>query len=155
MVDDTKQEMQTAPRVGFAGEVYSPDEIARDVFWFCVFEVAAQDFDFVVVLLQDLMNVGFAYGDFAGGGKAAVADVGDTAASGLGHKRFEADDFCFEPFRFLRGMAVVVFAVRWDRLAAVVRTMRRKHPMHDALDVRVQEFDDRQSGAHNTSADGG
>ena len=83
-------------------------------------EVTAQDLDFIVVLLQDLMDVGFADSDFSGGGKTAVADVGDAAASGLGHKRFEPDDFGFEPFRFLRGMAVVVPISRLREFAVVV-----------------------------------
>ena len=45
--------------VGFAGEVDTPDEVARDGFWFGVFEVAAQDLDFVFVALQNLVDEGF------------------------------------------------------------------------------------------------
>lgn len=36
------------------------------------------------------MDVGFADGDVAGGGKAAVVDVGDGTAACLGHQRLEA-----------------------------------------------------------------
>ena len=142
MIDDAEQEMKTAQCVGFAGQVYAPDEVVRDGFWFGMFKITAQDLDFVVVLLQDLMDVGFADSNFAGGGETPVADVGDAAASGLRHKGFEADDFGFEPFGFLRGMAVVVSVIQLRKFAAVVRTMCVTHPTHDALEVRVQEFDD-------------
>src|SRR3989338_7738937 len=126
--------MQTTTHVGFAGEVYSPDEVAREIFGFGVFEVSAQDLDFVIVPLQYLMDVGFAYSDFAGGGKAAVADVGDAAASGLRHEGFETDDFGFEPFRFLLGMAVAVSVIRLREFAAVARMQWGWQPKQNALD---------------------
>ena len=85
MIQNTEQEVQAALNIGLVGEVYSQDEVARDDFWFCMFEVAPQDLDFVIVLLQDLMDIGFADRDFAGSGETAVADIGNAAASGIRH----------------------------------------------------------------------
>lgn len=140
MIEDTEQCVEIFVGVGLAGEVDAPDEVARNSFWFGVLEVAAQNLDFVIVLLQGLVNVGFSDGDFAGDGKTAVAEVGDAAASRFWHKRFEANDFVLKPFGFLRAIAMVVFAGWLNTLAAIVRTMRCMYPTHDALEVRVQEF---------------
>lgn len=78
-----------------------------------MFEVAAQGLDFVAVLLQELVDVGFANGDVAGGGKPAVTDVGDSAAACFGHACLEAENFGLEPFGLLWGIVVVAaYAVR-------------------------------------------
>ena len=135
MVYDAEHEMQAALRVGLAGEVYSPDEVARNIFWFGVFEVAAQDLDFVAVLLQYLVDAGFADGDFARSCETAVADVGNAAATCLGHEGFEADDFCFEPFGFPGGMAVVVSASKVRMFVAVARGRWNEEPKQDAPDA--------------------
>ena len=58
--------------------------------------------------LQYLMDVGFSYSDFARGGETAVANVGNAAASRLGHECFEADDLILDPFGLLCGMAMVI-----------------------------------------------
>lgn len=52
VIDNAEQVMQSTLGVGFAGEVYTPDAVARDNFGWTVFEVTAQDLDFVAVPLQ-------------------------------------------------------------------------------------------------------
>lgn len=63
VIQDTEQRMKLTIGIGLAGEVYSPDEVARNIFRFDVFEVAAQDLDFIVVLLQYLVDECFADGN--------------------------------------------------------------------------------------------
>ncbi|WP_435627014.1 hypothetical protein [Candidatus Ferrigenium straubiae] len=53
-------------------------------------ELAAQDLNLVVVTLQDVVDTVFFHADPAESGKAAIAGVGDGAASGLQHARLEA-----------------------------------------------------------------
>ena len=121
MIDDAKQVIQFALCVCLASEVDSPNSVARNGFWFFLFQVAAQDLHFIGMPLQGFVNVGFADGYLAGCGEAAVEDVGDGAASGLGHDGFETDDFLFEPVWLLRRVAMIAFIDGRDALAAEIR----------------------------------
>ena len=66
------------------------------------------------MVLEDIVNAGFTYGDAVAGCKAAVADIRESSASGLRHSGFESDDFLPEPFGFVSGVAMSVFASRMD-----------------------------------------
>jgi len=107
VVDDSEQVVQAALRIGLAGEVQDPKVVKWVNLWRLALEIAAQALDFIAVPLQELVNVGFADSDFTGGGKAAVADVGDGTAAGFGHPRLELEDFGLEPFGLLRGVGMV------------------------------------------------
>lgn len=112
VIQNAEQRMEASLGIGLAGEIQRPDEVARHVHRPGVFEPAAQHLDFIAMPLQGLMDEGLANGNVAGSSKPAVADVGDGAASGLGHEGFEAEDFVLEPGRLLRGMAVAVANTR-------------------------------------------
>lgn len=118
VIQNAEQRVKASPGVGLAGEIQRPNEVARHVHRPGVFEPAAQHLDFVAMPLQGLMDEGLANGNVAGSSKSAVADVGDGAASGLGHEGFEAEYFVLEPVRLLRGMAVAVADPRRELVRA-------------------------------------
>lgn len=85
MIENAEQRMQTTLFIGLAGDIQSPDQIAWNVDRLGEFDPAAQYLDFVVVPLQRLMDKGLANRDMPGGGEAAVAEIGNGAASGVRH----------------------------------------------------------------------
>lgn len=96
--EDTEESVIPTGGIAFTGEIQGPDEIVRDRSWLLLFQFFAQHGNLVLITADEITDIGLAH-RHAPMGMAAVEDLSEASAAGLGHAGFQAQDLPPDPGR--------------------------------------------------------